>query len=64
MDLPNDVGARQNQQVVVTLEVTGPVREPLAAEIRLLEPVALDHGSHGAIEHENSLGKGRREQIG
>jgi hypothetical protein len=31
-----------------------PVGEALAAVVGLAEPVALDHGAHGAVEHSSS----------
>jgi len=50
----DDVGLGQAEQVVVALEVTGPFGEPLAPEVRLGQPVPLDHGPHGAVEHEDA----------
>ena len=38
-------------------------REPLAAEIRFAELVALDHRAHRAVEDENALGEKRRSSI-
>ena len=45
----------QRQQVVVALEVAGPVGEALAAVAGLVGPVALDRGAHRAVEDEDAL---------
>jgi hypothetical protein len=55
VDAADQVGLGQAQQVVVPPQVTGPVREPLAAVVRLLELVPLDHRPHGAVEDEQAL---------
>ena len=55
MDRRDQVRARQRQQVVRALEVARPVREALAAVIGGLEPGALDHRAHRAVEHEDAL---------
>jgi len=53
VDGTDDVGLGQHQQVVVALEVTGPVGEALAAEVSLAQPVLLDHCAHRAVEDED-----------
>src|SRR3546814_8237831 len=45
------------QQFVVALQVFAVVGEALAAEIGLAQLVALDHGSHGAIQDQYALAK-------
>ncbi len=55
VDLADHLGTGQHQQVVVALEVTGPVAEPLAAVVGLAEPVGLDDGAHRAVEHQDAL---------
>ena len=50
-----DVGARQDQQIVVALEILRVILEPLAAEVRLGQLVALDHRPHRAVEDEDAL---------
>src|SRR5690606_9124840 len=45
----------QDQQIIVALQVPGPVRKAGAAEIRLAQLAVLDHGAHGAIHHQNAL---------
>ena len=52
------LGLGQHQQVVVAAQVARPVGEALAAELLLGEAVPLDHRAHGAVEHEDSLGRG------
>src|SRR5882757_2856349 len=50
MDPGDDIGLRQHQNVIVTLEIA-PVRtETVTPEGTLIQPVLLDHGAHGTIE--------------
>lgn len=53
MDVVDDVRLGDGQQVVVAFEILGVAGELGAAEVVLLEPVALDHGAHGAVDHQN-----------
>ncbi len=46
----------RHEQIVVALDVAGPVGEPLAPVGRLVQLVALDHRAHGAVEDEDALG--------
>ena len=46
---------RQHQQFVVAFDVVGEIRETCAAIRFFIQLVALDHGAHRAIEHENAL---------
>ena len=46
---------RQQQEIVVALEIARPVGKAFAAIIRLGQRVALDHGAHGAVEDEDAL---------
>ena len=55
--------AREHQQVIAALEVALPVGEALAAIRGLVEPVLLDHGAHGAVEHHDALGKQLRAAL-
>src|SRR5262249_23543333 len=59
VDAPDDVGARQHEELVVALHVVGVVAEALAAVVGLAEPVALDHRAHRAVEYEDAA----REQL-
>ena len=51
----NDVGARQGEQVVVSLLHTRQVGKACAAVVGFGEAVTLNHGAHGAIENEYAL---------
>ena len=55
MNVFDDGGLRQRQQVVVALHVPRPVLEARAAIARLIELVTLDHRTHGAIEQHDAL---------
>ena len=55
MDVADDVRLGQAQQVIIALQVRGPVCEALAAVIRLFQLVPLDHGAHGAIQEEDTV---------
>ena len=54
MDLLDDGGAREAEDVVGTLEVTRMGGELRAAVGRLVEPVALDHRPHRSVEDEDA----------
>ena len=64
VDLADDVGPRQHQEVVVPLEVARVVREARPAEVRLLQAAALHHGAHRAVEHEDAAGEQGRQHRG
>ena len=51
----NDVRPGYHQQVVVPLEVVLVVLPALAPEVLLLELVALHHGAHAAVQHDDAL---------
>ena len=55
MDSGDDVRFRQDQQVVIAFEIGSPVGKALAAIIRFFKTIALDHGSHTAIKHQNTF---------
>jgi hypothetical protein len=55
LDRADDIGAGQNQQVVVALDVAWPVGETFAAIVFFLQAIALDHGAHTAIENQDPL---------
>jgi hypothetical protein len=46
---------RQRQQIVVALQIARPVVEALTAIRRLIGRIGLDHGAHGAVEHQDAL---------
>src|SRR6185369_16235931 len=55
MDRADHVGPRQDEQVAVAALRAGMVLEARAAEVRLLERVALDHRPHRPVEDEDPL---------
>ena len=55
MDRFDDIRARQREQVVVALELAGPVGKALATEVRFLEAIILQHRAHAAIEDHDAL---------
>ena len=55
VDVLDDLRLGEVQQVVVALQVAGPVLEALAAKSRFVQMVALDHGAHGAIEDDDAF---------
>src|SRR4051794_25956404 len=57
MNLTDDIRARQDQQIVVSLYIAMMVPEPLTSEVRLRQRVSLDHRSHCAIEEKDSPGE-------
>ena len=50
MNRRNDGRLGERQEIVVALEVAGPVREALAAEFHLAQAPALNHRPHRAVE--------------
>ena len=61
VDLADDVGPHQRQQLVVALEVLVMVLEAIAAEVGLGQLVALDHGAHRAVQDQDALAQPARE---
>src|ERR1051325_11807420 len=57
MNLADHVGPRQDEEVVVALQVAGVLAESIAPELRLRQRVALDHRPHGAVEEEDPSGE-------
>ena len=64
VDGPDDVGLAQAEQVAVAAHLLVPVGEPVAAVARLVEPVALDHRAHRAVDHQDALAQERRQRLG
>src|SRR5687768_3256161 len=62
MDVAHRVGPRQVKQVVVAAHLAVPGVEARAAIALLVELERLDHGAHGAVEHEDALLGGLRKQ--
>ncbi len=48
---------REDQEIVVAFHVAVPVREARAAITGFVQPQRLDHGAHGAVEHQDALGR-------
>ncbi len=57
------VRPRQHEHVAVALEVVRMPGELLAAEVRLLELVALDHRAHRAVQDQEALRQGAIESF-
>ena len=55
MEVADGVGPRQVEEVVVAAEVTWPIGEASAAELRLAQAERLDHGAHGAVKDEDAI---------
>ena len=58
MDVANYDGTGHGEQVVATREGLRMFRKTVSAEILFAELVALNHGAHGAVEHEDAAGGG------
>ena len=57
MDLLDDVGPGQNEQVVVTLQRLGVRGESLAPVVLFFEAPALDHRAHRTIDDQDAAGQ-------
>ena len=57
MNLTNLRGLAENEEIVVAAHLAVPRIEARAAIALLVEPERLDHGAHGAVEHEDALGR-------
>ena len=55
MDVANYDGAGHGEQVVAAREGLRMFCKTVSAEILFSELVALNHGAHGAVEHEDSF---------
>jgi len=59
VDIADDLRLRQDEQIIVPLEILGMLGEALAALIALCQAVALDHRAHRAVEnHDPALEQG------
>ncbi len=61
VDLLDHLWLRQNQQLVVALDVVREIPETVAPISRLVQLVALDHRAHRAVEDQNALPESRFE---
>ena len=57
VDVADDIGPAEGEQIVVALQVRGVIGEAFAPVPRLVQGMGLDHRSHGAVEHENAPGQ-------
>ena len=55
VDVGDDVRPRETQQIVVAEQRRGVRGELVAPEVGLLQPMALDHGGHRPVQHQNAL---------
>ena len=60
VDRADDVGPRQDQDIVVAAQIARMIREPLAAEVGFGQLVALDHRAHRAVEDEDAAVESER----
>jgi len=58
MDIADRLGLRQDQKVVIALQIMVPALETLAPELGLGQLEVLDLRTHCAVEHEDALGCG------
>jgi hypothetical protein len=56
MDVADRVGLAKDEQIIVAADFAVPGVETGAAIALLVELEPLDHGAHGAVEHEDALG--------
>ena len=61
MDFADRVRLREDEQVVVAADLAVPGVEARAAIAALVELELLDHGAHGAVEHQDALGRDAAE---
>ena len=64
MDLLDRLGWVSDSRSLLPCRSAGAVREPLAAEIGLVEAERLDLRAHGAVEHEDAPLRGLAERLG
>ncbi len=64
MDRAHHVGLRQREEVVVALDVMVMPGKAGAAVAGLIEPVALDHRAHRAIQDQDALVEQGGEFVG
>ena len=63
LDRADHIRTGDDQQVVVTLYIAGPVGETFAAVVLFLELVALDHGAHAAIKNQDAFFESLLESV-
>ncbi|GCM80792.1 hypothetical protein ExPUPEC79_01980 [Escherichia coli] len=45
----------EHQQVVVAFEIAWPVGKAFTTKIGFVQSIALDHGAHTAVQHQNTF---------
>ena len=55
VDIPNYIGTRQRQQIVVTGHQSRHIPETFPSEISLCQAIPLNHGTHGTIQYQYPL---------
>ncbi len=63
VDLLDDVGAGQREQVAVALDVQRVGRETLAAEVLLAQLLELEHRAHGPVDDDDPLRQERAQGL-
>jgi len=63
MNVADFLGLAENEEIVVAAHLAVPGIEARAAIAFLIEPERLDHGAHGAVEHENALGRDATKRL-
>jgi hypothetical protein len=59
----NNIGTSNSEEVVIPLKRLGVISEFGAAIIILLQTIALNHGTHSTIQHQDPLFKEIRKQF-
>ena len=59
VNIGDQLRLRQRENVIVTLEVPLGISQSRATELLLAQLVALNHGAHRTIQHEDPLGQRR-----
>ena len=62
MNVANGLGLGEIEKIVITPQVAFRVLEQSATKARFIEAQVLDHGAHGAVEHEDALARGLRQR--
>ena len=62
MNVADGLGLGEIEQIVIASQVAFRVLEQSAAKTSLIEAQVLDHGAHGAVEHQDALARGLHER--
>ena len=55
VDVPDDLGLGEAEQIVVALQFPGPIGEALAAILSFVELMPLNHGAHGTVQQQDAF---------